>query len=262
MISYIVIGSVSCLVAGITLFSGFGLGTVLMPAFAIFFPLKIAIAATAIVHLANNIIKGILVGRYADIKITLLFVVPAIPLAFLGAWLLNILPSDALYTYTIQGKAFSITLVKIIIGLLMALFSLFELNSKLAAVSFGKKFIPLGGALSGFFGGVSGHQGAFRSTFLLKAGLTKNAFVGTTVLAAILVDISRIVVYGITFLKNDIAQLQNSAVLYHVVVGSIAAFLGVFIGSRLIEKITYRFIQLLVGVLLFVIAVGLISGLL
>jgi hypothetical protein len=35
--------------SGLTLFSGFGLGTVLMPAFAVFFPVPTAIAATAVV---------------------------------------------------------------------------------------------------------------------------------------------------------------------------------------------------------------------
>jgi len=37
-----------------------------MPAFALFFPIEVAVAATAIVHLANNIFKGGLVGKKAD----------------------------------------------------------------------------------------------------------------------------------------------------------------------------------------------------
>ncbi len=53
--SYIIICSVALIVSGLTLFSGFGLGTLLMPAFALFFPVEVAVAATAVVHLANNI---------------------------------------------------------------------------------------------------------------------------------------------------------------------------------------------------------------
>lgn len=45
--TYLAIGLTAFLVSGLTLFSGFGLGTVLMPAFALFFPLPVAIAATA-----------------------------------------------------------------------------------------------------------------------------------------------------------------------------------------------------------------------
>lgn len=66
MLSYIIICIVAIIVSALTLFSGFGLGTVLMPAFALFFPLPVAIAATAVVHLANNIFKAILVGKKAD----------------------------------------------------------------------------------------------------------------------------------------------------------------------------------------------------
>ena len=59
---YVVIVIVALCVSMLTLFSGFGLGTLLMPALAIFFPVPVAIAATAIVHLANNIFKVGLLG--------------------------------------------------------------------------------------------------------------------------------------------------------------------------------------------------------
>lgn len=65
---YLIICAVALVVSALTLFSGFGLGTLLMPAFAIFFPIEIAIATTAIVHLANNIFKLVLVGKMADLK--------------------------------------------------------------------------------------------------------------------------------------------------------------------------------------------------
>jgi hypothetical protein len=57
MIAYVVVCVVALIVAALTLFSGFGLGTLLMPAFAIFFPVTVAVAATAAVHLANNLFK-------------------------------------------------------------------------------------------------------------------------------------------------------------------------------------------------------------
>ena len=57
MMEYLIICSVAFIISGLTLFSGFGLGTVLMPVFAIFFPVYIAISLTAIVHLFNNMFK-------------------------------------------------------------------------------------------------------------------------------------------------------------------------------------------------------------
>ena len=86
---YLIVCTVALLVAALTLFSGFGLGTLLMPAFALFFPVEMAIAATAVVHLANNVFKVILVGKGARLNIVLLFAIPAAACAVLGAWLLG-----------------------------------------------------------------------------------------------------------------------------------------------------------------------------
>ncbi len=74
---YLIICIVVLLVAALTFFSGFGLGTLLMPAFALFFPLEVAIATTAIVYLLNNLFKLFLVGRDASKKVVLLFGLPA-----------------------------------------------------------------------------------------------------------------------------------------------------------------------------------------
>lgn len=49
----------------LTFFSGFGLGTILTPVFAIFFPIEVAIALTGVVHLSNNLFKIALVGKKA-----------------------------------------------------------------------------------------------------------------------------------------------------------------------------------------------------
>lgn len=262
MLIYIIIAVVSLLVAGITLFSGFGLGTALLPVYAIFFPLNIAIAATAIVHLANNIVKGIMVGKDANFKITLLFTLPAAAMAFLGAYSLSLISDiEPVYSYTILGKGFEISIIKLVIGIVMIIAAIFELSKKLSDIKISRRFIPVGGALSGFVGGLSGHQGAFRSLFLLKAGLTKKEFIGTTVLSAIIVDIVRITVYGFTIISQSYQAIVESDAINYIITGIVFAFIGVVIGTRFIKKITIRFIQILVGILLLIIAIGLMSGL-
>ena len=62
---YLLIGSASFAVAALTLLAGFGLGTLLLPAFAIFFPAEIAVAMVAVVHALNNLFKLALLGRRA-----------------------------------------------------------------------------------------------------------------------------------------------------------------------------------------------------
>lgn len=73
----LVICLVSLAVSGLTLFSGFGLGTVLMPVMAVFFPIETAVAITAVVHFANNDFKLLLFGRQADYQVVLRFGIPA-----------------------------------------------------------------------------------------------------------------------------------------------------------------------------------------
>src|SRR5512134_3736440 len=86
---------VAFVVAGLTLFSGFGLGTLLMPAFALVFPIPIAVAATAVVHLANNIFKLGLVGRHADGRVVAKFGIPAVVASFAGALALTAIEGSA-----------------------------------------------------------------------------------------------------------------------------------------------------------------------
>ena len=253
---YIVICLAALVTSGLTLFSGFGLGTLLMPVFAIFFPVDVAIALTAIVHFLNNLFKLALVGRYADKDAVLRFGIPAILSAFLGAWALLLLSDlEPLLVYELFGRELQITPVKLVIAVLMVLFATLELTPKLANISFEKKYLPLGGTLSGFFGGLSGNQGALRSAFLLRSGLSRDAFVATGVVITCMVDFARIFVYSSHFYAAN--GIQNLPLL---AAATVSAFLGAFIGSRLLKKVTMRTVQVLVSVMLFGIALALGAG--
>jgi len=258
---YGIISLVSLIVAALTFFSGFGLGTLLMPAFALFFPIEVAIAATAVVHLFNNLFKVWLVGKHAHKRTVFLFAVPAALFAMLGAWLLNyftLLP--AVWVYTWGETIFEITPVKLIIALLMIVFAIVELVPFLSKISFKPRVIPVGGALSGFFGGLSGHQGALRTAFLVRLGLEKKALISTMVLSAVIVDISRLLIYGLTFFERDFRLLYQQGGVYVVICGVVAAFIGSFIGSRLLEKVTLTFIKFFIATMLILIALALGLG--
>ena len=258
---YLIIGLVSLVVAALTFFSGFGLGTLLMPAFALFFPIEVAIAATAVVHLVNNIFKVYLVGKDADKKVVLQFGIPAAVLAMVGAWLLNYFTQlPPVYQYTMAGETYAISPVKLMIALLMIVFAIVELIPVLNKISFKSSMIPLGGALSGFFGGLSGHQGALRTAFLVRLGLGKKTLIGTMVVAAVIVDISRLLIYGVTFFERDFQMLSRQDGLGLVVAGSLAAFIGSYIGAKILDKITLKSLQIFIAVMLLIIAVVLGMG--
>src|SRR3990172_7021202 len=193
--------------AVLTFFSGFGLGTILAPVFAIFFPIDIAIALTGVVHFSNNIFKMALVGKNTDKAVLLRFGVPAILASFVGAWLLlriTVLPT--LFQYELFGKSFEVTPVKLIISILLIIFSLLEISPSFQKVQFGKDKLIFGGILSGFFGGLSGIQGAIRSAFLIKSGLSKEAYIATGVVIASLVDFTRLSVYASRFTASNLSE--------------------------------------------------------
>lgn len=261
MLEYIVIALAALAVAALTLFSGFGLGTLLMPVMALFFPIPVAIAATAVVHLANNIFKVALVGRHANWEVVIRFALPGVVMAFIGAALLELVSEGpGIFTYRIGGGAFTVEPVGLVIGGVIVAFALLEILPRFQDLGFGKKWLPLGGALSGFFGGLSGNQGALRSAFLIRAGLGKEEFVGTGTVSAIMVDMARLSVYGLalysvqgTPLSGDVAGL--------IIVAMVFAFAGSFIGARMMKKVTLRSVQLLVGALLMAVGIGLMAGL-
>jgi hypothetical protein len=260
-VDYVIVILVSSVAAGLTLFSGFGLGTVLTPAFALFFPLPVAIAATAVVHLANNLFKLALVGRHADRQTVIRFGVPAALLAILGAGCLLFLnTAPPLTTYALGGRTHEVTLAKIVIGAVIAAFALGELSPRIARLAFDRRFLALGGALSGFFGGLSGHQGALRSAFLIKSGLSKETFVATGVVCAVIVDATRIPIYFARFAESRLASPDSQA-LGLIVAASLAAFAGSYLGARLLKKMTLRAVQLIVAWGLVMIAVAMAAGL-
>jgi uncharacterized protein len=258
---YLVISAVAVLVSGLTLFSGFGLGTVLMPAFALFFPVPVAIAATAIVHLANNLFKFALLGRSADWRIALKFGIPAAIAAIAGAKLLNGFAGlPPLAGYDLAGRAHEITAIGAVIGSLIVAFALLELSPRFAALTFSPRYLILGGLLSGFFGGLSGNQGALRAAFLIKSGMMKDVFIATSVVAAVIVDTARLAVYGLAFARQSFALLPPH-VMGTVAAATLAAFLGAYVGARLITKITLRTVQLTVAVSMVIVGSCLAIGL-
>jgi len=141
-------------------------------------------------------------------------------------------------------------------------FAVLEFIPSFEKLSFDPKYIPVGGFLSGFFGGLSGHQGALRTAFLIRAGLKKEVFIGSMVVSAVVVDISRLIIYGSTFFARDFEILKDRGGIELVLAGTLAAFLGAFIGSRLLQKITMRAIQATVGVMLLLLSIALGAGLL
>ncbi len=257
MFEYLLICITALAASLLTFFSGFGLGTILLPVLSLFFPIDIAIALTGIVHLLNNLFKLILVGKYAVLKVVLKFGLPAIISSFAGAALLVTLTEiNPITSYTLGKITIFITPVKLTISILMITFSILELLPKFKQIQFRENRLFVGGILSGFFGGLSGHQGALRSAFLIKLGLSKESFIATGVVIACLIDFTRLSVYLSRFVGTGVSDN-----LYLLISATLSAFIGAYFGNKLLKKVTLGFVQTFVAVMIMIIAIGLGAGL-
>ena len=117
-------------------------------------------------------------------------------------------------------------------------------------------WLPGGVLIRVFFGGVSGHQGALRSAFLLRTDLTKNEFMGTRVILACLVDITRISVYV------SIVRWEPSTMpLGLLICASLAAFGGAYFGMRWMQKSESAFINRFIAISMLLFGAAMIAGL-
>ena len=237
-------------------FAVIGLGLAVMVAMTLFFPVETAIAVTAVVHFANNLFKLGLFWRKADVGVCLRFGIPAFAASLAGAWLLvRVAGLPPLVTTTVAGLSLTVTPVKLVVGVLMAGFAINELQGGRPGRTPSAAMLPLGGVLSGFFGGLSGNQGAFRSAFLLGAGLAKEAFIATGVVLACVVDVSRLAVYA--------GQSGTTLVAGHpglVLTATLSAFAGALLGRRVLTRMTIATVRLLVGTMLLCLSLALCLG--
>lgn len=254
----IVLISIAAFLAAIlTFFSGFGLGTILTSVFLIFFPTDVAIALTGVVHFFNNVFKLILVGKKANWQVVLRFGIPAVICAFVGAWImLKMADLQPLFAYQLGEKTFQVSPIKFIISILLIVFALIDLIPYFNKLQFNKNKLPIGGALSGFFGGLSGNQGALRTAFLIRSGLSKESFIATAAVVSTFVDVTRLSVYATRFAKSGLAE--NIPL---IVSATLAGIAGSFIGNQLLKKVTLKFIQIFISILLIVLSLVLGAGL-
>lgn len=258
---FALIAFVAALASALTLYSGFGLGTLLLPAFALFLDAPIAVAATAIVHLLNNLFKGTLLWTRVDWRTVLAFGIPAVPAAVFGAWVLSLLgDTPRLFVWGAFGQQFGPTGAGLTIGLLMIAFAALELQQWFQRLKAPARLVPVGGLITGFFGGLTGQQGAFRSIFLLRSGLPPEKLIATGVMIAILIDLSRLTTYAASFSMAGLNFVGHEGLL--VLVGTLSAFGGAFVATRKIDKLTIGAIRYGVATLMLLIGAALSIGVL
>ncbi|MDF2500256.1 MAG: hypothetical protein K0Q77_970 [Anaerosporomusa subterranea] len=227
---YIILILVTLVTSVITLFTGFGVGTIMMPVMALFFDVKVAIFLTAIVHFFNNMSRLALYRSEINWRIIQRFGIVSLIGAFIGSYAQIYIDSEWL---------------KVGVGLFLTTYALLSLIPNNIKFKLPSNVDFIGGFLSGLIGGLIGNQGAIRSLYLLNYGLEKKELIVSSALIAIIIDSTRIPVYAYT----NLHYLQENIVLLSLIV--LSAILGTVAGSRILPKVSYDLFRniILVGVL-------------
>ncbi len=246
----------ACLASILTFFSGFGLGTLLMPVLSLFYGPANGVMLTAFVHFLNGVFKAALLRKHMQTNVALKFALFAIPSAIAGSWCLFYLSDIAeepLFAFH-EGRAqFLIDPLGLVIGVLMILFGLMELLPRFQSLSFSPRLLWLGGFLSGFFGGLSGHQGALRSAFLIRLQLTKEQYLATGVLIALFIDLTRLPYYLFYSHNASFSAIEMLPVL-------LSALFGTWLGNRYLKKVSIQWVRNAVAAFLLLSGLAFLTG--
>ena len=112
----------------------------------------------------------------------------------------------------------------------------------------------LGGALSGFFGGLVGNQGGIRTAAMLGFEVDKRRFVATTTAVALLIDMARVPVY----LALETAQLGRMWATIAIATAGVIG--GTLFGEKLLARVPERRFRAVVGGLLLMLGVSFLLG--
>lgn len=259
VIDTLVIVIVTFVTSLITFFSGFGLGSVLMPVLGITVPIQTAIGITAIVHLVVSVFKSAILFKDIHWKTTIQFGIPAAILAIGGAYLLRlIIDIPDLPIYDIYGISAHPTVLKIVVGTILLGIVIYDVIPALKKKKYSKKYLIFGGAIAGFFGGLTGLQGAMRSAFLMGTSLEPEEYIATSASCSSIIDLARVAVYIPTMLLASWNNVHTSI----TVVAATVAIVGTIVGFSFLKFVTIKTIRIIVVSLIVVLAVSTILGIL
>jgi hypothetical protein len=214
------------LVAAMT---GFGIGSLLTPVFALTMDTRLAVAVVAIPHVVGTAVRFRLLRSRIDRKVLLGFGLTSAAGGLAGAALQEIASSRGL---------------NVVFGVLLLFAAFSELTGLGRRMHFHGWLAWAAGALSGLLGGLVGNQGGIRSAALTGFNLPKDTFVGTATAIALFVDGARLPIYLARQHEEMVPQWPAIATATAGVV------VGTVIGGRLLRRVPETWFRRLLAIAL------------
>ncbi len=204
--------------------SGFGSSILFVPLASLVLDFKVVLGITSVFHVFSNLSKIYLFRTGIDKMIAIKLGIPAILFVTIGAWLTNYIPQR------------EIEMGMNIILFILAIYLLTGHHKRLKKTT---NNLYLGGTLSGFLAGLIGTGGAIRGITLAAFNLEKDAFIATSALIDMGVDLSRAGVY----IASGYFQLQYIKLIPFLIVISL---IGSYVGKRILHFIPEKAFQYIV----------------
>jgi uncharacterized membrane protein YfcA len=201
--------------AALTVPAGFGLATMITPIVFLWLEPHEAVAVVGIVHGSHNAWKLKVLRSSVDYSAVRRYGWAMVVGALIGAALNTAVEADPLL---------------LIVGVALVVLPLLSISERWTNVRLPDAEDRIGGFGSGFFGGLTGHQGALRAMFLQKRLPNKTEYAATAAVLALVVDVTRVPVY----VALEGWQILDAGWLILGLV--LAAILGVHLGKRWLKK--------------------------
>jgi uncharacterized membrane protein YfcA len=219
----------AALAGGIASITGFSIGSLLTPLFAVRLEFKLAVAAVSIPHLLGTAVRFVTLRQHVDRRVLLSFGLTSAAGGLAGALLHTFVESPVL-----TG----------VFGALLVFAGVTGLVGIAERMRFRGPTAWIAGAVSGLLGGMVGNQGGIRSAALLGFDVPKHAFVATATAIGLIVDGARTPIYLLAQGRDILAAWPFVlAASIGVVVGT---FAGHYVLGRLPEWFFRRFVSAII----------------
>jgi uncharacterized protein len=216
MWSHVLVVVIAICSGSIAAVTGFGIGSLLTPVFALQVDTRLAVAAVSIPHVIGTGLRFWLLQGGVDRRVLWSFGLTSAAGGLAGA---------ALNSWS------SNQWLAVVFGALLLFAAGSEATGLARRMRFRGWVARSAGALSGFLGGLVGNQGGIRSAALLGFDLSKRAFVGTATAIGLFVDGARMPVYLMTQ-HREMVRLWPGITL-----ATIGVMGGTVLGHRVLTRI-------------------------
>jgi uncharacterized membrane protein YfcA len=205
--------------------AGFGGGVLLLPIFVAALGARDAVAVLTVAQLASNGSRVWLNRAEIDMRLVRTFATGAIPAAVAGAILLSTAPLPALTK---------------VIGAFLLIMVVWRRIRPTAARLGDAAFAGIGAA-SGFGSALVGSVGPMVAPFFLARGLVRGAYIGTEAAAAVVLHLTKLIVFGAAAVLTVRTGLIGLAL-------APASAAGAWTGKHIVDRLPTRIFILLVEI--------------